>query len=123
MSTTFQSVQQDFEQAFRSEGKTPTSITLPESDYNAFCESMFPKIEYSDFERDLLGEAKIAEFEYQRTAYQRQRVTHILCYVTGGLIPLDLDAGLPSGEVRYAWKPEIVINIGHDISTNRGSKP
>lgn len=105
MSTiTFQSVQHTFEQAFLNERKIPTALTISEADYNAFCESMFPPArEFSAFERDSLGEARVAELEQQITAYQRQRITHILCYVTGEMVSFTCSSELSSGMMECTW--------------------
>lgn len=107
---TLSSVQQAFEQAFLTGKKIPVSITLSEADYNAFCESIFSKHEYSAFERDLLGESVVADLEQRRTAYQRQRVTHILCGVNGGMIPILFSQHMPSGKMYIEWERASLIS-------------
>ena len=85
---TFRSVQQVFEHAFRSEQKIPSSITMGESAYKALCENIM-----------LSGYCAL---------WDRPRVTHILCYVTGSMIPLACNADLPDNEIAYVWEQATV---------------
>ncbi len=105
MSITFDALQRTFEQAWHEEKKLPVSLTIAEADYEAFAESTIPVHIWSEFERDLLGDARIAELDLSNN---RMGISHIVNYVNNGVVKLIRSAEQPQGDVHIeyvAWVP------------------
>jgi len=72
---TIQSIQYDLEQLFHRTGKVPEAVTISQQDARLF----------------RVGELQIP-------------ITHILCWVTGSMLPLQYSKELAAGEVLYSMK-------------------
>lgn len=94
MSITFALLQQRFEQAWLESKLLPASVTIAEADYEAFESDLFPKKEWTAFERDLLGEERLAELDLPHAS-----IDYIINYMNCQMVKLVRDPEQPPGTI------------------------
>src|SRR5258708_10760577 len=101
MSVTFEAMQKQFYEVWDTQHVLPDSVTISEADYDAFSLSVFPPREWTDFERELLGDARITEMELAR---RRGDIGGVINYVNAGMVRLIRDDSLPSGTISLGYQ-------------------
>src|SRR4051812_19058583 len=97
----FEVMQRHFEQVWREGKMIPESVTIAEADYEALLKSLIPRREYTDFERELLGEDGVAELEYRQSP---KDISHILNHVNAGMVRVNRSPHLPSGKISFGYR-------------------
>ena len=96
MSITFAELQERFQQVWLDGRLLHASVTIAEADYESLEREMIPQKQWTAFERDLLGEERIAELD---SHHNLGKITHVINYVNSSMVEVVRDPGQPSGSI------------------------
>jgi hypothetical protein len=91
MGVTLHDVEKRFGEVWQERRFLPGSVTISEQDYEGFSFSVIPPQDFCDFEREVLGEARIAELDLSE---HRKHISHIINWVNCGMVCLVRDPTL-----------------------------
>ena len=93
--TIMQAIQERFQQFFIEKRKMVASITMSDADYDALVVELLPQREWTEIERELLGEARMAELDLSK--YRTKGIAKILDYTDSNYVAVYHDATVGQG--------------------------